>query len=133
VKQYSGGMIRKLEIAQSMLHRPAILFLDEPTVGLDLVAKQSVWKNIRDLREEIGTTVLMTTHDMQEADELCDAVAFMHSGQIAALGSPEALKSALGADASLGDVFIHYTGATISEGGDFRDAARTRSTTKRLG
>jgi ABC-2 type transport system ATP-binding protein len=133
VKQYSGGMIRKLEIAQSMLHRPAILFLDEPTVGLDPIAKQSVWQNIRDLRQEFGATILMTTHDMQEADELCETVAFMHTGQLAAVGSPEALKSALGADASLGDVFIHYTGATIAEGGDFRDAARSRSTTRRLG
>jgi len=133
VKHYSGGMIRKLEIAQSMLHRPHILFLDEPTVGLDPIAKQSVWQNIRDLREEFGTTILMTTHDMQEADELCETVAFMHSGQLAAMGSPATLKLALGADASLGDVFIHYTGATISEGGDFRDAARLRSTTRRLG
>jgi ABC-2 type transport system ATP-binding protein len=133
VKHYSGGMIRKLEIAQSMLHRPHILFLDEPTVGLDPIAKQSVWQNIRDLREEFGTTILMTTHDMQEADELCETVAFMHSGQLAAMGSPATLKLALGDDASLGDVFIHYTGATISEGGDFRDAARLRSTTRRLG
>jgi ABC-2 type transport system ATP-binding protein len=133
VKQYSGGMIRKLEIAQSMLHRPAILFLDEPTVGLDPIAKQSVWQNIRDLREEFGTTILMTTHDMQEADELCETVAFMHGGQLAAVGSPEALKSGLGQDASLGDVFIHYTGAAIADGGDFRDAARLRSTAKRLG
>ncbi|HWF38861.1 MAG TPA: ATP-binding cassette domain-containing protein [Candidatus Acidoferrales bacterium] len=133
VKHFSGGMIRKLEIAQSMLHRPHILFLDEPTVGLDPIAKQSVWQNIRDLCEEFGTTILMTTHDMQEADELCETVAFMHSGQLAAMGSPATLKLALGADASLGDVFIHYTGATISEGGDFRDAARLRSTTRRLG
>jgi ABC-2 type transport system ATP-binding protein len=133
VKQYSGGMIRKLEIAQSMLHRPSILFLDEPTVGLDPIAKQSVWQNVRDLRREIGTTILMTTHDMQEADELCETVAFLHSGELAALGSPAALKSALGRDASLGDVFIHCTGATIFDGGDFRDAARMRSTTKRLG
>ena len=133
VKHYSGGMIRKLEIAQSMLHRPAILFLDEPTVGLDPIAKQSVWQNIRDLREEFGTTILMTTHDMQEADELCETVAFMHSGRLAAVGSPETLKLALGPEASLGDVFIHYTGAAIAEGGDFRDAARLRSTTRRLG
>lgn len=133
VKQYSGGMIRKLEIAQSMLHRPAILFLDEPTVGLDPIAKRSVWQNVRDLREEFGTTILMTTHDMQEADELCETVAFMHGGKLAATGAPEALKSALGADASLGDVFIHCTGATIAEGGDFKDAARLRSTAKRLG
>lgn len=133
VKQYSGGMIRKLEIAQSMLHRPRVLFLDEPTVGLDPIAKQSVWQNIRDLREEFGTTIFMTTHDMQEADELCETVAFMHSGQLAAMESPARLKSALGPDASLGDVFIHYTGATIAEGGDFRDAARLRTTARRLG
>ncbi len=133
VKQYSGGMIRRLEIAQSMLHRPNVLFLDEPTVGLDPIAKQSVWQNIRDLRQEFGTTILMTTHDMEEADELCETVAFMHTGQIVAMGPPAGLKSALGPDASLGDVFIHYTGATISEGGDFRDAARMRSTAKRLG
>ncbi|MGD0962897.1 MAG: ATP-binding cassette domain-containing protein [Candidatus Acidiferrales bacterium] len=133
VKHYSGGMIRRLEIAQSMLHRPSVLFLDEPTVGLDPVAKQAVWQNVRDLREELGTTILMTTHDMQEADGLCETVAFMHTGQLAAIGSPAELRSALGPDASLGDVFIHYTGATISEGGDFRDAARIRSTSKRLG
>ena len=133
VKQYSGGMIRKLEIAQAMLHRPAVLFLDEPTVGLDPIAKQSVWQNIRDLRGEFGTTILMTTHDMQEADELCETVAFMHGGKLAAVGPPEALKSALGAEATLGDVFIHYTGASIADGGDFRHAARLRSTAKRLG
>jgi ABC-2 type transport system ATP-binding protein len=67
VKHYSGGMIRRLEIAQSMLHRPTVLFLDEPTVGLDPIAKQAVWQNVRDLRQEFGTTILMTTHDMQEA------------------------------------------------------------------
>ena len=133
VKHYSGGMIRRLEIAQSMLHKPDILFLDEPTVGLDPIAKQAVWQNVRDLREELGTTILMTTHDMQEADELCETVAFMHAGSIAAVGSPSDLKAALGSDVTLGDVFIHYTGATISDGGDFRDAARTRSTSRRLG
>jgi ABC-2 type transport system ATP-binding protein len=60
-------MIRRLEIAQSMLHRPTVLFLDEPTVGLDPIAKQAVWQNVRDLRQEFGTTILVTTHDMQEA------------------------------------------------------------------
>jgi ABC-2 type transport system ATP-binding protein len=75
----------------------------------------------------------MTTHDMQEADELCETVAFMHAGKLAAIGSPAELRSALGSAASLGDVFIHHTGATISDGGDFRDAARIRTTTKRLG
>jgi ABC-2 type transport system ATP-binding protein len=133
VRQFSGGMIRKLEIAQSMLHHPVVLFLDEPTVGLDPVAKQSVWQDIRELRKEFGTTILMTTHDMQEADELCETVAFMHSGQLVAVGSPAALKADLGPDASLGDVFIRHTGATISDGGNFRDAARTRDTPRRLG
>jgi ABC-2 type transport system ATP-binding protein len=133
VKHYSGGMIRRLEIAQSMLHRPQVLFLDEPTVGLDPIAKQAVWQNIRDLRREFGTTILMTTHDMQEADQLCEMVAFMHEGTLAAVGSPAALKSALGPAASLADVFIQYTGASIAEQGDLRDVARTRITSRRLG
>jgi ABC-2 type transport system ATP-binding protein len=133
VKHYSGGMIRRLEIAQSMLHRPSVLFLDEPTVGLDPFAKQAVWKHIRDLRREFNATILMTTHDMQEADELCETIAFMHQGQIAAIGSPAQLKTAVGSQATLGDVFIHYTGAEISDGGDLRDVARTRRTSQRLG
>ncbi len=133
VKHYSGGMIRRLEIAQSMLHRPGVLFLDEPTVGLDPFAKQAVWKHICELREEFNATILMTTHDMQEADQLCEMIAFMHQGKIATIGSPAELKAALGADATLGDVFIHFTGADIAEGGDLRDVARTRRTSKRLG
>src|SRR5271168_3174297 len=86
VKTYSGGMIRRLEIAQSMLHRPEILFLDEPTIGLDPVAREAVWDHIRELREQFGTTILMTTHDMEEADGLCDQVAIMYQGRIASLG-----------------------------------------------
>jgi ABC-2 type transport system ATP-binding protein len=133
VRQYSGGMIRRLEIAQSMLHRPSVLFMDEPSVGLDPSAKRAVWDRIRELRREFGTTILMTTHDMEEADELCDMVAVMHRGVLAALDTPEALKAKVGPEATMDDVFIHFTGATISEGGDLRDAARTRVTTQRLG
>jgi len=133
VKHYSGGMIRRLEIAQSMLHHPAVLFLDEPTVGLDPFAKRAVWQDIRDLRAEYGTTILMTTHDMLEADELCETIAFMHQGTLAAIGSPAELKSALGPDATLNDAFIHYTGSGISEGGDLKDVARARLTSQRLG
>lgn len=133
VKQYSGGMIRRLEIAQSMLHRPSVLFMDEPTVGLDPSAKRNVWERIRDLRREFGTTILMTTHDMEEADQLCHTVAVMHRGVLAAMDTPAALKAQVGPDASLDDVFIHFTGATISEGGELRDVARTRITTQRLG
>jgi ABC-2 type transport system ATP-binding protein len=133
VKHYSGGMIRRLEIAQSMLHHPAVLFLDEPTVGLDPFAKRAVWQDIRELRREYGTTILMTTHDMLEADELCETIAFMHQGTLAAIGSPAQLKAPLGPDATLNDTFIHYTGAGITEGGDLKDVARTRITSQRLG
>ena len=133
VRQYSGGMIRRLEIAQSMLHRPSILFLDEPSVGLDPSAKRAVWERIRELRREFGTTILMTTHDMEEADHLCDMVAVMHRGVLSALDTPAALKAQVGPVATLDDVFIHFTGATISEGGELRDVARTRLTAQRLG
>ena len=133
VRQYSGGMIRRLEIAQSMLHRPSVLFLDEPTVGLDPSAKRAVWERIAELRREFGTTILMTTHDMEEADHLCDMVAVMHRGVLAAMDTPAALKAQVGAAATLDDVFIHFTGATIAEGGELRDAARTRITVQRLG
>jgi ABC-2 type transport system ATP-binding protein len=130
VSHYSGGMIRRLEIAQSMLHRPRVLFLDEPTVGLDPLARHAVWARIRDLRGEFGTTILMTTHDMEEADQLCDTVALM--SKLVALGRPAALKAALGPDATLDDVFIHYTGGSIAERGDYKDAARARRTAHRL-
>jgi ABC-2 type transport system ATP-binding protein len=134
VSRYSGGMVRRLEIAQAMMHRPLVLFLDEPTIGLDPVAKHSFWQHIRDLRREYGTTIFMTTHDMEEAESLCEIVTFMHRGRIAASGSPAELRAALGPSATLDDVFLHYTGASISEaGGDFRDAARTRLTARRLG
>ena len=81
VRQYSGGMIRRLEIAQAMLHRPAVLFMDEPTVGLDPVARRAVWEHVLRLRDTFGTTMMITTHYMEEADGLCDRVAVMHLGQ----------------------------------------------------
>ena len=136
VKQYSGGMIRRLEIAQSMLHRPAVLFLDEPTVGLDPVAKRAVWARIQALRGEFDTTIFMTTHDMGEANRLCDIVAFMHSGRILVQDSPANLKAQLGPEATLGDVFIHCAGTTISETveeGDWRNVSSTRGTARRMG
>jgi ABC-2 type transport system ATP-binding protein len=133
VRQYSGGMIRRLEIAQSMLHRPDVLFMDEPSVGLDPASKRSVWEHIRELHGEFGTTILMTTHDMEEADNLCDTVAVMHQGVLAAIDTPAALKAQVGSAATLDDVFIHFTGAAMTEGGELRDAARTRITSQRLG
>jgi ABC-2 type transport system ATP-binding protein len=132
VGHYSGGMIRRLEIAQSMLHRPAVLFLDEPTVGLDPVARQSVWRHIRQLRDEFGTTVFMTTHDMDEADHLCETVAFMHRGTLAGLGTPAELKAGVGPQATLDDVFIEMTGNVPGEAGSYRDVRQVRRTAARL-
>ncbi len=132
VRTYSGGMIRRLEIAQSMLHRPPILLLDEPTVGLDPVARRGVWDRLRDLSARLGTTVLLTTHDMEEADALCDRIGLMHGGKLVALGTPAELKAAVGPKARLDDVFVHFTGGTLDQGGSYRDAARARETARRL-
>jgi len=132
-KTYSGGMIRRLEVAQAMLHRPAVLFLDEPTIGLDPVARRAVWERLQDLNDQFGMTVLITTHDMDEADTLCSELAIMHRGKVSATGKPSELKAALGPEATLDDVFAHYSGGTIHEGGDYRDIRRTRSTASRLG
>jgi ABC-2 type transport system ATP-binding protein len=81
VNTYSGGMIRRLEMAQATLHRPPVLFLDEPTVGLDPVARKTMWELILQLRRDYGTTVFLTTHFMEEADVLCDRIAMLYQGQ----------------------------------------------------
>jgi ABC-2 type transport system ATP-binding protein len=134
VRTYSGGTIRRLEIAQSMLHRPPLLFLDEPTVGLDPSARRAVWEHVKQMTAEYGMTIFLTTHLMEEADSLCHRVAIMHLGKVAALGTPEALKNSIdGKYASLDDVFIHYTGNELVSGGDFREASRSRRTARRLG
>jgi len=134
VRTYSGGMIRRLEIAQSMLHRPRVLFLDEPTVGLDPVARGSVWQHIGQLRAEYHTTILLTTHYMEEADHLCSRLAIMHLGKVAAVGTPAELKSSLGkGQVTLDEVFAHYTGGALDSGGSYRDTRRTRRTARRLG
>ena len=126
VGNYSGGMIRRLEIAQSTLHRPAILFMDEPTVGLDPVGRHTVWKHVGDLRREIGAAIVMTTHYMDEADEVCDRIALMHAGRIAAIGTPAELKARLRPGASLDDVFEELTGHEIETGGNYRDVREAR-------
>lgn len=134
VRTYSGGMIRRLEVAQAMLHQPRVLFLDEPTVGLDPVARKAVWEHLSQLREQSGMTIFLTTHYMEEADGLCDRVAIMHLGNVMALGSPGELKEAIGRpEATLDEIFSHYTGNTLESGGSYRDTARTRRTARRLG
>jgi len=133
-RHYSGGMIRRLEIAQSTLHRPVLLFLDEPTVGLDPIGRQAVWDHIESLRTNFGTTIFLTTHYMEEAERLCGRVAIMHRGKIVKDDSPAGLKASVGNDqATLGDVFVHYAGDTLESGGSYRETSRGRRTAKRLG
>ncbi|MEN9231339.1 MAG: ATP-binding cassette domain-containing protein [Thermostichus sp. DG02_5_bins_236] len=142
VRTYSGGMIRRLEIAQALLHAPKVLFLDEPTVGLDPVARKAMWELILQLRQERGTTIFLTTHFMDEADSLCDRIAIMHQGQVVAQDTPQGLKAGIPqTHATLDDVFIHYTGNDLNEvvpgsgtpGGNYRDTSATRHTAQRLG
>ena len=132
VKTYSGGMIRRLELAQAMLHRPAILFLDEPTIGLDPVARHILWDRLLDLRRDYGMTVLITTHDMEEAETLCDKLAILHRGRVSVEGKPAELRMQLGAHATMDDVFAYYAGGLIHEGGAFSEVAQTRRTARRL-
>jgi ABC-2 type transport system ATP-binding protein len=134
VKTYSGGMIRRLEVVTAMLHRPRVLFLDEPTVGLDPVARQAIWRQIHALVAENGTTVVLTTHLMEEADALCDRIAILNAGKICALGSVEELKAAMQTPgATLDDVFSHYSGSATQTGERFRDIGTTRRAAARLG
>ncbi|WP_243147350.1 ATP-binding cassette domain-containing protein [Scytonema sp. UIC 10036] len=134
VRNYSGGMIRKLEIAQSILHQPQILFLDEPTVGLDPIARNQVWELVQKLRENYGTTVLLTTHFLEEADNLCHRVAIMHQGQMVVTGTSTDLKASLDkSNATLDDVFIYHTGDGLTSGTSYRETSRTRRTARRLG
>jgi ABC-2 type transport system ATP-binding protein len=132
---YSGGMVRRLELAQALVNRPALLVLDEPTVGLDPVARDSVWARVQDMQRRYGMTVLLTTHYMEEADALCDQVVLMHQGKLRAAGTPDELKSALGPGASLEDVFRHYTGESLvsPEKGGLRGVRSTRRTASRMG
>jgi len=97
VMTFSGGMRRRLEIARGLMHSPRVLFLDEPTIGLDPQTRSSIWKYIRELKEREEITIFMTTHYMDEA-EFCDRIAIMDNGKIVALDTPEALKAEVGAD-----------------------------------
>lgn len=109
VKTYSGGMRRRLELAQALVHKPAVLFLDEPTLGLDVSARATIWEHIRALKKD-GVTVFVTTHYMDEADRYCDRVGIISQGAVVALGVPSALKARLGKDV-----------ITARVDGDFKD------------
>ncbi|WP_029109074.1 ATP-binding cassette domain-containing protein [Mycobacterium sp. URHD0025] len=139
---YSGGMVRRLELAQALVNRPLLLILDEPTVGLDPIARDSVWTQVGRMQAEFGMTVLLTTHYMGEADALCDRVALMHHGRLQAVGTPSELKERVlkatdTQDASLEDVFRHYAGSDLTDAeqqsGGMREVRATRRTVRRVG
>ena len=133
---YSGGMVRRLELAQALVNRPSLLVLDEPTVGLDPIARDGVWTQVQNLQAEFGMTVLLTTHYMEEADTLCDRVALMHRGALRAVGTPTELKSTVSSDATLEDVFRRYAGTDLgndesSQG--FHEIRSARRVVRRVG
>ncbi|TQJ46835.1 ABC transporter ATP-binding protein [Streptomyces sp. SLBN-115] len=143
---YSGGMVRRLELAQALVSAPRLLILDEPTIGLDPIARTGVWEHITAVREATGMTVLVTTHYMDEADQYCDRVGLMHHGRIRALGTPAELRQGLGErrraegapatdrQPTLEDVFREVAGSGLDEqAGDFRDVRSTRRTAQRVG
>jgi ABC-2 type transport system ATP-binding protein len=98
VKAYSGGMRRRLEIARGLLHNPKVMFLDEPTLGLDPASRETMWKYVRKLVDEEKVTIILTTHYMEEADMLCDRIGIIDRGKIVALDTPANLKASMGGD-----------------------------------
>ncbi|BBY03659.1 ATP-binding cassette domain-containing protein [Mycobacterium seoulense] len=137
---YSGGMVRRLEVAQALVNRPSLLVLDEPTVGLDPIARDGVWTQVRKMQAEFGMTVLLTTHYMEEADALCDRVALMHHGELRAVGTPAKLKSTVSPRATLEDVFRHYAASGLDDGsassesaGSLREIRSARKAARRVG
>ncbi len=133
--QYSGGMIRRLEIAQSLLHRPAVLFLDEPTVGLDPSARETVWEHVLDLRDRFHRTMIVTSHLMDEINEFCDRIALIDRGRIVAVGTASELKARVGPDATLDDVFIQLVAATSETEieGNYGEVRRARRAAREHG
>ncbi|MCN9240987.1 ATP-binding cassette domain-containing protein [Streptomyces sp. RY43-2] len=140
-RTYSGGMVRRLELAQALVSAPRLLILDEPTIGLDPIARTNVWEHIDIVRAATGMTVLVTTHYMDEADQYCDRVALMHRGRVHALGTPDELRRGLaerlgteGPLPTLEDVFRDVAGSGLDDqAGDFRDVRSTRRTASRVG
>ena len=132
--QYSGGMLRRLELAQSLLHRPEVLILDEPTVGLDPTARDTVWERVLELRDRFQRTMIVTSHLMQEIEKFCDRIAVIDRGHIVALGTPAELKAGMGPNATLDDVFIGLVGGKESEQkGSYGDVRRNRQALREHG
>jgi ABC-2 type transport system ATP-binding protein len=137
---YSGGMVRRLELAQALVSAPRLLILDEPTIGLDPIARAGVWERITAVRRDTGMTVLVTTHYMEEAEQSCDRVALMHRGRVQVIGTPAQLIAGLDQQGgNLEDVFRAYTGGAAAtnspddQAGGLRNVRGTRRTARRLG
>lgn len=132
VQTFSGGMIRKLEIAMATMHEPSLLLLDEPSVGLDPNAKFSIWNFIKSKKQNMAT--LITTHDMNEAQRLCDKIAIMKKGQIIAKGTLDDLRKIVNDEkANLEEIFINLTGQWLEEDSeDIKSIRNRRNTIKRL-
>jgi ABC-2 type transport system ATP-binding protein len=114
VKLFSGGMKRRLEIARGLLHTPKILFLDEPTLGLDPQTRNQLWTHVKDLNRTEGTTVFLTTHYMDEAERVAHRIAIIDHGKLVAQNTPQGLKEQTGAS-SLEDAYLALTGSTIRD------------------
>ncbi|MEK7585160.1 MAG: ATP-binding cassette domain-containing protein [Patescibacteria group bacterium] len=114
VKTFSGGMKRRLEIARGLLHQPKVLFLDEPTLGLDPQTRNHIWTYVKNLNQEEGVTVFFTTHHMEEVDRMAERIAIIDHGQIIAHGSPDSIRREAGT-ATLEEAFIKLTGHQIRE------------------
>jgi ABC-2 type transport system ATP-binding protein len=127
IKGYSGGMQRRLDLAAALVHEPEVLFLDEPTTGLDPASRLTIWDELRRINQN-GTTIFLTTQYLEEADQLCDRLAIIDGGLIVREGTPEALKAGLrernGGDPTLDDVFLDATGRTRErEAGEVQEVA----------
>ncbi len=135
VRTYSGGMVRRLEIASALVSLPRVLFLDEPTVGLDPLARKDVWRHLHQLRDETGVTLLVTTHSMEEADQHCHRVVVMNAGLVRGEGTPAELREALARPGgTLEDVFVALIESDQGPmKGDLRGVNRARRAARRLG
>jgi len=129
VKHFSGGMKRRLEIARGLIHHPKVLFLDEPTLGLDPQTKNHIWSYIQKLNKEEGMSIFFTTHNMEEADKIAGNVAIIDNGKIVARGTPQELKAKTNSS-SLEDAFLALTGKQIRE--ESAGAAEGMRMTRRL-
>jgi ABC-2 type transport system ATP-binding protein len=124
VKLFSGGMKRRLEIARGLMHTPKVLFLDEPTLGLDPLSRNQLWTHVKDLNRTEGVTVFLTTHYLDEADRVATRIGVIDHGKMAAIGSPQALKEQTGKP-SLEEAFLALTGhAATGQGGAVADKRR---------